>query len=315
MPARYGMCEGREHRVLRREVVVPGQRRRCAMALAAVAADARVQHGVRGERRRRVVVRRGRVADAAGLVRGVRHVARRQRRAVPVRRRMTEAAVVRRDHLAAGVIGRAALQAGTGRAHVERQARLVAGVAGRADAGMGRLRHVHRPEASRDEIGRVAGTAVGSGERRDVRRREHRRLRVVVVVVERQLRRAAVALVAAGRDPGVQHRDAREHGVVGRRRRVTDVAGLVRGVRHVARRQRRAVPVGGVVAEATVVRRDHLAARVIGRPALQPRTRRAHVERHPGLVTGIASGRHERVLGLRHVRRSEAAGDVVRRMA
>ena len=95
------------------------------------------------------------MADGAGLIGRIGHVAGRQRGGVPIRRGVAQIAVVRRGHLAGGVIGRPALQPRTGRTHVERQPRLVARIAGRADAGMRGLRHVHRPEAADHIVGGV----------------------------------------------------------------------------------------------------------------------------------------------------------------
>ncbi len=77
-----------------------------------------------------------------------------------------------------------------------------------------------------------------------------------------------------------------------------------------AGRQRGAVPVRRGVAEAAVVRRQHLARVVIGGSALQRGACRAHVERKPRLVASVAAGGHEGVLGLRHVRRPEGAGGI-----
>ncbi len=152
---------GREHRILRRVVVEPGQRGGTAVALPAVAADAGVQDRIRGQRG--VVRGRGRVTDVASLIGRIRHVARRHRRAVPVRRGMATAAVGG-QHGAGRVIGGAQLQRRTRRAHVEALALLVASdAAGRDERVLG-LGHVHRPEGARRIRSRgVAGGAIGAG--------------------------------------------------------------------------------------------------------------------------------------------------------
>ena len=77
------------------------------------------------------------VADRAGLVAGIRHVAGRQRVAVPVRRGVADGCSRSVPRIwPRGVIGRAALQRGARRAHVEREARFVAGVAGGGHEGV-----------------------------------------------------------------------------------------------------------------------------------------------------------------------------------
>ena len=168
---------GREHRILGRVIVEPGERGEVvAMALAAVAADAGVQHGVRGERRRRVVAgRRGMAGDAAQVAR-IRHVPRGQRGALPVRRRMAQRAVAA-HHARIGaldVIGRPQLQRRAA-ADVEALARVVASIAG---GGHGFVRRgTHRgggTEAAGGVGGAMAGAAIGSPENGNVRRRERR---------------------------------------------------------------------------------------------------------------------------------------------
>ena len=94
--------------------------------------------------------------------------------------------------VARGVIGRAQLQRRIGRTHVEGQTVAVPWQVSQVvgHEGMGGLGHVHGPEgAGRIRRRRVAGAAVGAGEVRNVRWREHAVLRIVVIVVERQLGR------------------------------------------------------------------------------------------------------------------------------
>jgi len=152
---------GRKHRILGREVVVPGERGGAAVALAATAADAGVQYRIRGQGR---VVRRCRgVARIAGCVRRVGHMARRHGIAVPVCRGVATT-TVSRQHGAGAVIGRAQLQRGAGRADIETHRRRP--VARRAGGGHERMRglgHVHRPESAHRVVARgMAGTAVGA---------------------------------------------------------------------------------------------------------------------------------------------------------
>ena len=162
------------------------------------------------------------------------------------------------------------------------------------------------------EIRRVAGTAVDAVRIRDVRRRQHRRLGVVVVVVEGELSRgAAVTLATVDADAGVQDRNTgkcrvarqgRTDGGMARR------AGLVAGVRHMARRHQVAGPVGGgVAAGAIAARLLPTIGDVIGRAPLQVQ-RCAGIESQAGLVAGVAGGRDEGMFGSVHGGAPEAAG-------
>jgi len=305
----------REYRVLGREVVVPDQSGGGAMALSAVSGDTGVQDGICCERRRRVVARRGGMTHGAGLIGGIWHMTRGQSAAVPVGRGVAAAAVAG-QHRAGGMIGGAQLQPWARGTHVEtHRGGSVAGIAGGGHDGMGGLGHVHRPEtADRVRARGVAGAAIGSREIRDVRGGEHCIFGIVVVVVEGELAGGAMALSAAVADAGMQYRICRERGVIGRRRGVTGIAGLVRRVWHVACGQGAAVPVGRGVAEAAVVRCHHVAGGVIGGAALQCRVGRAHVEGKAGFVAAAAGRSHASVRGLRHVHGAEPAGDVIGRV-
>jgi len=144
-----------------------------------------------------------------------------------------------------------------------------------------------------------------------MRRCEQRILRDVIVVPG-QHRRTAVAGTATAVDAGMQYGDCgqRRRQVVRRCGRMTDVAGSIAWIRHMPDRQRVAVPVGRGVAEAAVVRRDHLPCVVIGRANLQEGARSAHIEARTRFVAGVAGGRHERMFGLSHVHRPEGADRV-----
>jgi len=139
-------------------------------------------------------------------------------------------------------------------------------------------------------------------------RREHGILGSVVVVPGER-RHRAMALSAVAGDSRVQDRIRRQgrRRVVARRRGVTLGAGEAARIRHMAGRQCGAVPVRRRVADAAVVRRQHLTRVVIGGSALQRGARRPHVEREPRLVASVAAGGHEGVLGLCHVHRPEGA--------
>ncbi len=199
---------GREQRVLRHVIVVPGQNRATAVARAAAAVDARVQDG---NRRQSLIVGHVDVTNRAGGVARIRHVARGQCIAVPVRRGVANAAVVRRHHLARVVIGRAALQPRARRAHRERQARFVTRVAGRGHEGVLGRSHIHRSEcAHRISARGMAGTAVGAGQIGNVIRGQHRVLGRVVIRPRQRRDGVAVAEPAVALDAGVQHGVRRE---------------------------------------------------------------------------------------------------------
>ena len=170
----------------------------------AAATDAGVQYRIRGQGR--VICRRCRVANAASLIAGIGHVARRQRSAIPVGRGVANAAVVRCHHLAGGVIGWAALQRRIRCAHIETESLLMASNAVAGDESVPRLSHVRRAEgAGGIGAGGMAGTTVGTGQVRNVRRREHGILRRVGVVPG-QCGRAAMALSTVATNTGVQYR-------------------------------------------------------------------------------------------------------------
>src|SRR5258707_14539205 len=105
----------------------------------------------------------------------------------------------------------------------------MARIAGGRHDGMLGGTHVGGSEAARDIVGRMARTAIGTGQIWNMRGREYRRLDWVVVVVEGQRsRRAAVAQTAVAADAGVQHRDGGERRVAGSggaNRRVANRAG------------------------------------------------------------------------------------------
>src|SRR6202040_2885036 len=122
-----------------------------------------------------------------------------------------------------------------------------------------------------------------------------------------------MTLVATRADARVQYRDAGEGRlVVARRPQVANGTGLVSRVRHMAGGEHSGTkPGGGVVTSRAVAGhslREGDAVRgrgVIRRPALQCRRRRAEVEGETGLMAGVASRRHEGMLGGAHVGRTE----------
>src|SRR6266436_2184102 len=121
VPDRYGMCDGVSTAALGVKLLYQVS---AAVPQSAVAGDAGVEHGIR--RQTDEAVGRVDVAGVASRIGGVRHVARRHRGAVPVRRGVANGAVVRRHHLPQRMVGRAALQAGAGCAHIERETGLMA---------------------------------------------------------------------------------------------------------------------------------------------------------------------------------------------
>ena len=287
--------QARQYGVFRRVVVVPSQCRGVvAMALTAVASDSGVQHG--DARQGRVTGFGGAdcsVADRAGLGAGSRHVIGRLGRGAPIGRVVASGAVPG-DFLriAAREVARGAdLQRRSRCAQIEARALLVAGIARRRHEGMFRGAHVRGPEAAAHIIRRMAGTAIGAGQIRDVRRRQQCVLGNVVVVPGEH-RGGAVAGAAAAVDAGMQRGDGRQGFVIGQVR-MAHAAGCVAGVRHMTHGQRVAVPVRRGVANAAVVGLDHLPRGVIGRAALERGVGGAHGERQPRLMAGIAGRGHE----------------------
>src|SRR5271169_3193253 len=131
----------------------------------------------------------------------------RQRCGIPISGLMAARAVpslLLRSARGCHVIGGPPLQRRRRCAEIETQARLVAGVAGRGHEGMLGGAHVRGAETAGNVVRRVAGTAVRSCEVRNVRRREHIVLWIVVVVIESQLREGSMALCAAAADARVQ---------------------------------------------------------------------------------------------------------------